>query len=174
MVGRVRGRGKKAEKDGARVFCEVRLPQTRRILRLFFPSVASFVLRLLLFSPPPPSPFSLSLFPFFLLPSDARLPSRCSYVQLASRLCTEERKTWVLIRAHCGCGSSRRYFMANRLPSRASSLPDTHAYLFLSMELSENLCAINFSTDSFKNHEPIIPSHRLGYPDKLRGCWVQI
>lgn len=76
--------------------------------------------------------FSLShSLPFFLLPSDARLPSRCSYVQLASRLRTEERKTWVLIRAHRGCGSSRRYFMANRLPSPASSLLNTCLFVFV-------------------------------------------
>lgn len=86
-----------------------------------------------------PAPFpSLSLsrslaLPFFLLPSEARLPSRCSYVQLASRLRTEERKTWVLIRAQRGCGSSRRYFTANRLPPRASSLFNTRACLFLSV-----------------------------------------
>lgn len=68
------GGGKKAEKDGARVFGEVRLPQTRRILRLFFPSPS-----------PPFTRLPRAFFLLFSLPSDARLPSGCSYVHVSYR-----------------------------------------------------------------------------------------
>lgn len=73
--------------------------------------------------------FSLSLSPFFYF-----LPTRgCrrDVPTCSSRRVSEERKTWVLIRAHRGCGSSRRYFMANRLPSRASSLLNTCLFVFV-------------------------------------------
>jgi len=105
-----RGGGGEAEKDGARVFGEVRLPQTRGILRLFS-------LRARRFPPPPLVAAPLSFFFLFSLPSDARLPSGCSYVHVSYR---EERKTRVLIRDRRGCsGSSRHYFTED--PDAASS-----------------------------------------------------
>lgn len=98
--GRRNGGGKKAEKDGARVFGEVRLPQTRRILRLFFPSPRSRPLPLAL-----ATPASSFFFFFHFLPMRSY---RRDVPTCTSR--TEGRKTWVLIRARRGCGSSRHYF----------------------------------------------------------------
>jgi len=62
---------------------------------------------------PPFTRLPRAFFLLFSLPSDARLPSGCSYPTCTSR--TEGRKTWVLIRARRGCGSSRHYFTRNRL-----------------------------------------------------------
>lgn len=70
------GGRKKAEKDGARIFGEVRLPQTRGILRLCFPSSSRSLLSPSL--PPPLARISFSFFHF--LP---RLPSGCSYVHVS-------------------------------------------------------------------------------------------
>lgn len=116
--GRRNGGGKKAEKDGARVFGEVRLPQTRRILRLFFPS------------PLPPASsrsrhprvFLLLFFHFLPMRSYRRDVPTCT-----SR--TEGRKTWVLIRARRGCGSSRHYFDGEPAVSlRMRSLFNAHPF----------------------------------------------
>lgn len=41
---------------------------------------------------------------------------------------TEGRKTWVLIRARRGCGSSRHYFTGNRLSLRMRSLFNVHPF----------------------------------------------
>lgn len=103
--GRKYGGGKKTEKDGAGVFGEVRLPQTRRILRLFFPSPSPPFAR---HSPPPSPAPSLFFFHFLPMRSYRRDVPTCT-----SR--TEGRKTWVLIRARRGCGSSRHYFTGYRL-----------------------------------------------------------
>lgn len=43
---------------------------------------------------------------------------------------TEGRKTWVLIRARRGCGSSRHYFTGNRLSLRMRSLFNAHPVCF--------------------------------------------
>lgn len=113
---RKNGGGKKAEKDGARVFGEVRLPQTRRILRLSFPSPSPS-------SHTSPAP-SFSFFHFLPMRSYRRDVPTCT-----SR--TEGRKTWVLIRACRGCGSSRHYFTGNRLSLRMRSLFNAHPFASL-------------------------------------------